>query len=84
MKAYGTKFFSTNYVNRLRIFRMVSTGPQYASRGQPGNRQLMPGLAERALRIGYWEVYVYYSFLFSGIASMCQSCLFYLKHWAGP
>ncbi len=30
---------------------MLSTGPHYAPRGQPGNRQLMPGLAERALRI---------------------------------
>ncbi|BBJ88873.1 hypothetical protein ROGSH02058M1_p10240 (plasmid) [Raoultella ornithinolytica] len=30
---------------------MLSTGPHYAPRGQTGNRQLMPGLAERALRI---------------------------------
>ena len=30
---------------------MLSTGSHYAPRGQPGNRQLMPGLSERALRI---------------------------------
>ena len=51
MKTYGTEFFSMNDVNQLRILQDVIDGPHYAPRGQTGNRQLMPGLAERALRI---------------------------------
>lgn len=71
MTAYGTEFFSMNDVNRLRILqdvidrclttRLAATRLEISDRlcrrrGQPGNRQFMPGqarpgLAERALHI---------------------------------